>query len=168
VGVVRNDAVSAGEVLSLEPEAIVLGAGPGRPEDAGVCMELLAACPDDLPILGVCLGHQALVLHHGGTLELDPEPVHGCATPLHHTGDGLFQGLPDPLEAARYHSIRSASAVPPDLRRTAWTPDGEVMAVEHRSAPRFGVQFHPESVLTPHGDALTARFVHLARAATKA
>jgi anthranilate synthase/aminodeoxychorismate synthase-like glutamine amidotransferase len=169
VGVVRSDAASAHELLGLDLEALVLSPGPGRPEDAGVCMELLARCPATLPLLGVCLGHQALVLHHGGRLELDPEPVHGRSSTIYHDGEGLFEGLPDPLEAARYHSLRAiGDALPDALVRTAWTTDGEVMAVAHRSAPWFGVQFHPESILTPHGDALVARFVALAGAVTAA
>ena len=162
VAVVRNDAATPREVLATSPRALVLSPGPGRPEDAGICLDLLAACPDELPVLGVCLGHQALVLHYGGELELDPEPVHGRATPVHHSADGLFEGLPDPLDAARYHSIRAGGRLPDELTRTAWTDDGRIMAVEHVRLRRYGVQFHPESILMPHGDAIVARFLELA------
>ena len=163
VRVLRNDALPAAEMVALAPRAVVLSPGPGRPAEAGEVPALLAALPLGVPLLGVCLGHQALVEHHGGRLELAPEPVHGRATAVHHTGRGLFAGLPDPFPAARYHSLRAArGGLPADLEQVAWTADGEVMAVAHRAAPRFGVQFHPESFLTPHGERLLARFLELA------
>jgi len=165
--VVRNDADDAEGLLARQPTALVLSPGPGRPEDAGVLLELLARAPPDLPILGVCLGHEALVLHHGGEIERDPVPVHGRAARVHHRGDGLFAGLPNPLAAGRYHSLRARrETLPAELGVTGWTDDGLVMAVEHRELPRSGIQFHPESILTPDGERLLANF--LARGAPRA
>jgi anthranilate synthase component 2 len=162
VRVVRCDAATVEELLTLRPRALVISPGPGRPEGAGVLMELLAAIPEELPVLGVCLGHQALVLHHGGAIEQDPVPVHGRSSPVHHEGHGILADLPSPFEAARYHSLHAAREDLPDcLRPTAWTEDGLVMAVEHTSLPRHGVQFHPESILTPLGDLLVRRFLAL-------
>ncbi len=161
----RNDALSLADAIALEPTAVVLGPGPGSPHDPrsmGVTFELLAGLPEELPVLGVCLGHQALVLASGGRLELDPVPVHGRASAVHHVGSGILRGLPDPFHAGRYHSIRAARGGLPDvLRLTAWTEDGIAMAVEHSRLPRFGVQFHPESILTPDGDRLIENFVRL-------
>ncbi|RMH01634.1 MAG: aminodeoxychorismate/anthranilate synthase component II [Planctomycetota bacterium] len=160
VEVVRNDVRSAAELLAGRPSALVLSPGPGRPAAAGVMPELLAAAPPELPILGVCLGHQALVEHYGGRLELDPVPVHGKSSLVHHDGRGLFRGLPNPFTAGRYHSLRAdRDALPEELRLTAWTEEGLVMAVEHLELPRYGIQFHPESILTPQGDRILARFL---------
>lgn len=163
VEVLRNDAISAEELLSRRPAAIVLSPGPGRPADAGIQPRLLSLAPPTLPILGVCLGHQGLVEHHGGALETDPQPVHGRASAVHHDGDVLFADLPNPFLAGRYHSLRARpDRLPAVLRRTAWTADGCVMAVRHVEWPRFGVQFHPESILSPGGASIFARFVRLA------
>jgi anthranilate synthase component 2 len=159
--VVQNDQVSVGELLRARPDGVVLSPGPGRPEDAGILIELCRRLPAEVPLLGVCLGHQALVLACGGELELDPAPVHGRASLVHHAGSGILRGLPDPFPAARYHSIRAAR-LPSELALTAWTDDGIAMAVEHVELPRFGVQFHPESILTPDGDRIVASFVELA------
>jgi anthranilate synthase component 2 len=162
VRVVRCDAMGVEELLALRPEALVISPGPGRPEEAGVLMDLLDAIPEDLPVLGVCLGHQALVMHHGGEIEQDPVPVHGRCSLVHHSGRGLLADLPSPFEAARYHSLRAErDRLPPELEVTAWTEDGIVMALEHTSLPRHGVQFHPESILTPLGDRLVGRFLEL-------
>ncbi len=166
VRVRRNDELSVSEALALEPAAIVLSPGPGTPEDAGILLELCRELPAHVPLLGVCLGHQALVLAAGGSLELDPEPVHGKASLVRHTGEGILRGLSDPFPAGRYHSIRAAE-LPDELRMTAWIDDAAgrrvPMAVEHSRLPRFGVQFHPESILTPDGDRLVESFVALAR-----
>ena len=162
VRVERNDALTAREALALGPAGIVLGPGPGRPADSGICPELLRAAPEALPLLGVCLGHQALVERYGGALEQDPAPVHGRASLVRHDGAGLFEGLPQPLEVGRYHSLRARrDALPEALAACAWTDDGLVMAVRHRHLPRHGVQFHPESILTPDGGLLLARFLAL-------
>ena len=159
----RNDADSAAGLLALAPRAVVLSPGPGRPSGAGVCLELLARLPPSLPLLGVCLGHQALVEHCGGALEEDPVPVHGRASLVHHDGGGLYRGLDGPFAAGRYHSLRARrDALPEELRLDAWTADGIVMGVRHRSLPRFGVQYHPESILSPHGGRVLANFLSLA------
>jgi anthranilate synthase/aminodeoxychorismate synthase-like glutamine amidotransferase len=159
VRVVRNDELPVAELLRLEPSAVVLSPGPGTPARAGHCRELLEALPDVVPILGICLGHQVLVEAEGGQIVRDPEPVHGRASLVHHEGAPLLSGLPDPFEAARYHSLRSVSELPATLRRIAWTEDSVVMAVQHVSLPRWGVQFHPESILTPHGNRLFENFL---------
>jgi anthranilate synthase/aminodeoxychorismate synthase-like glutamine amidotransferase len=162
VRVVRNDALSVGEALGLDPTAIVLSPGPGRPRDAGICLELLARMPETTSLLGVCLGHQALVEQCGGQLEVDAAPVHGKASLVHHDGQGLFEGLPNPVSCGRYHSLRAVrETLPEDLALTAWTEEGHVMAVRHVSAPRFGLQFHPESILTPQGERMLVRFLSL-------
>ncbi len=159
VQVVRNDAIAVEQVLALSPSAIVLGPGPGRPADSGITPALLAALPADMLLLGVCLGHQALVEFCGGSLERDPAPTHGKASAVHHEGGGLFAGMNSPLQAGRYHSLRVNGSLPEDLALDAWTEDGIVMGVHHRSRPWFGVQFHPESILTPDGAALIANFL---------
>jgi len=160
VEVFRNDALSVDDALAKAPSAVVLSPGPGRPKDSGICPALLAQLPESVPLLGVCLGHQALVEHYGGALEIDPVPVHGKASLVHHDGQGLFKGLPNPVSAGRYHSLRAERAsLPSCLQLTAWTDDGLVMAVKHESAPRYGVQFHPESILTPQGNRLLGSFL---------
>jgi len=162
VQVVRNDAYSVEALLAQAPTAIVLSPGPGRPKDAGVCLDLLAALPKGLPVLGVCLGHQSLVEHYGGSLEVYEGPVHGKASLVHHDAQGLFRGLSSPFPCGRYHSLRAVRATLPDcLELRGWTEAGDVMAVQHTSEPHFGLQFHPESILTPQGDQLLARFLLL-------
>jgi anthranilate synthase component 2 len=156
----RNDALSVEEMLALSPTAVILSPGPGRPKGAGHCLALLAALPPDVPVLGVCLGHQALVEHYKGELEVDAQPTHGKASLVHHVGGGLFKELPNPFPAARYHSLRAVrDQLPACLQLTAWTEDGAVMAVQHETAPHFGVQFHPESILTPQGERLLTNFL---------
>ena len=163
VEVIRNDAITVDQVIERRPAAIVLSPGPGRPSSAGICPELLRRLPDATPLLGVCLGHQGLVESYGGVLEIDPVPTHGKSSLVHHDGSGLFADLPNPFPAGRYHSLRAKRALlPPELVLTAWTGDGLVMAVRHVKLPRFGVQFHPESILTPQGDRLLARFLERA------
>jgi len=163
VEVHRNDALSVEQVLARQPAALVLSPGPGRPAEAGIQPELLRRAPDALPILGVCLGHQGLVERYGGELERDPAPTHGKASLVHHDGDELFADLPNPFPAGRYHSLRAVrDTLPKELRLTAWTSEGLVMAVRHVSLPRFGVQFHPESILSPQGERLLARFLEKA------
>lgn len=163
VEVHRNDALTVDQVLARAPTAIVLSPGPGKPSDAGIQPELLRRLPESMPLLGVCLGHQGLVECSGGVLERDPAPTHGKASLVHHDGDALFRGLPNPFPAGRYHSLRARrDALPAELRLTAWTAEGLVMAVRHTTLPRFGVQFHPESILTPQGTKLVANFLDLA------
>jgi len=163
VEVVRNDVHDADGFLALGAQAIVLSPGPGRPKGAGAVPELIARLAPETPLLGVCLGHQALVEHYGGTLEFDPVPLHGKASPVHHDSSELFGAVASPLQAGRYHSLRARRAdLPECLELSAWTEDGLVMAVRHRELPRFGLQFHPESVLTPQGSRVVARFLALA------
>ena len=158
----RNDALSVEAVLALQPTAIVLSPGPGQPSDAGIQPELLRRVPEETPLLGVCLGHQGLVERYGGVLERDPAPTHGKASLVHHDGDPLFRGLPNPFPAGRYHSLRAKrDRLPEELKLLAWTQDGLVMAVRHVALPRYGVQFHPESILTPQGDKILARFLEI-------
>src|SRR4051795_9714871 len=149
--VVRNDAVTREQILALAPDNIVISPGPGRPghpRDAGISLDGLRHA--DVPVLGVCLGHQALAYVTGGTVEHAPEVMHGRLSRIHHDGRGLFAAIPQDFLAVRYHSL-VVGAVPDELRVTAWTPDGVVMALEHTTRPLFGVQFHPESVSTRHG-----------------
>lgn len=162
VVVARNDALSVAEALALKPRGIVLSPGPCGPEQAGICMDLVRAA-GDIPLLGVCLGHQAIAAALGGVVERAPQPVHGRASPVFHDGSGLFSGLPSPFAAARYHSlIVSRRDLPPALRVTATTGDGLVMGLAHRRRPLYGVQFHPESIACEHGAALIGAFVALA------
>ena len=162
IKVFRNDQASVEELLALDPEAVVISPGPGVPEDAGVTMELVRAAAD-LPLLGICLGHQAIAAVHGGAVGRAPEPVHGKTSPVHHEGAGLFRGLPIPFDATRYHSlIVERGSLPSTLEVTAWTSDGEVMAITDRNRPHFGVQFHPESYLCHHGRHLLANFLESA------
>jgi anthranilate synthase/aminodeoxychorismate synthase-like glutamine amidotransferase len=162
VEVARNDALSVEEVLAREPAGIVLSPGPGQPRDAGIQPELLRRLPDSIPLLGICLGHQGLVERYGGELERDPEPTHGKSSLVHHDGDALFAGLANPFPAGRYHSLRAKrSALPRELGLIAWTANGHVMAVRHTTLPRLGLQFHPESILTPQGERILARFLAL-------
>lgn len=160
VRVARNDALTVREALDLEPTAVVISPGPGRPESAGIVLDLLQALPADVPVLGVCLGHQALVVSEGGALEVDGSPVHGKSSLVHHDQTGLFERMATPMTCGRYHSLRAdRAALPESLRLVAWTEDGSVMGVEHRSLPRYGLQFHPESILTPLGESVVARFL---------
>jgi anthranilate synthase/aminodeoxychorismate synthase-like glutamine amidotransferase len=158
VHVVRNDATDADEAERLAPSHLVISPGPGRPADTGVSRELLRRLGSTTPTLGVCLGHQAIVEVFGGEVGQARKLVHGKAAAVAHDGRGLFAGLPDPFEAGRYHSL-AATRVPADLEVCATTEDGEVMAVRHRELPIDGIQFHPESVLTPAGPDLARNFL---------
>ncbi len=161
--VVKSDAESAGALVARRPDAVILSPGPGRPEDAGCFPELLRELPDDTPLLGVCLGHQALGVVSGGRVDR-AAPVHGKASLVFHDGGGILQGVGNPFEAGRYHSlVVLREGLPPELELTAWTQDGLVMATQHRELPRFGVQFHPESILTPEGPRIVENFLALAR-----
>ena len=158
VTVRRNDAIDADEAERLAPTHLVVSPGPGRPEHAGASLEILERLCPRVPTLGVCLGHQALVQLFGGTVDQARELVHGKATVVAHDGRGIFRGLPEELLAGRYHSL-AATSVPDCFEVSATAADGEVMAVRHRSLPADGVQFHPESVLTPNGRELAANFL---------
>jgi anthranilate synthase/aminodeoxychorismate synthase-like glutamine amidotransferase len=165
VEVARNDRFDPDEMVAKRPAAIVVSPGPGRPERAGRTLEAIAAAErEDIPLLGVCLGHQAIAALHGGVVERAPAPRHGKTSPVLHDGAGLFAGMTNPFEAGRYHSlVVREEGLPVNLAITARTPDGLVMALAHRSKRVFGVQFHPESVLTPEGETLLANFFALAR-----
>ncbi len=161
VAVARNDRFDPARIVRSRPRAIVVSPGPGRPEDAGRSMDMIRAAEESgIPLLGVCLGHQAIAAAHGGTVERAPEPRHGKSSRVTHSGEGIFAGLPDPFEAGRYHSlIVREEGLPSELEVTARTEDGLVMAIAHRTKPVFGVQFHPESVLTPEGEILLRNFL---------
>jgi anthranilate synthase/aminodeoxychorismate synthase-like glutamine amidotransferase len=158
VAVRRNDDISPDEAETLSPSHLVVSPGPGRPEEAGVTLEILRRLSVRVPILGVCLGHQAIVQEFGGEVGQARELVHGKASAVHHDGRGLFAGLPEGFLAGRYHSL-AATTVPECFEVSATAADGEVMAVRHRELPIDGVQFHPESVLTPHGRDLAENFL---------
>jgi anthranilate synthase/aminodeoxychorismate synthase-like glutamine amidotransferase len=163
VAVVRNDAEAVDALLARRPEGVVLSPGPGRPEDAGVCLELLRSRPR-LPLLGVCLGHQALGVAFGAVVDRAPRLMHGKTSSISHQGEGLLAGLPSPFEATRYHSLEVREAtLPPELEPVAWSDDGTLMAMRHRELPYWGVQFHPESVLTAAGPLLLGNFLALCR-----
>jgi len=162
VEVRRNDALSVADAVALDTEAIVLSPGPGRPEDAGICVDLLKSGAP-VPILGVCLGHQALGLACGGTIELAPVLMHGKTSQVTHEGRAIFEGLPNPFEATRYHSLRVADAgFPSCLEVLARSEDETIMGMAHRDLPYWGVQFHPESILTSAGAQIMERFLALA------
>jgi len=162
--VVRSDAEPARAMLARRPDAVILSPGPGRPEEAGCMLDLCRDLDDETPLLGVCLGHQALGAALGGRVERGPVPVHGKASLIYHRGQGILEGLPNPFEAGRYHSlVVTKEGLPEDLEVTAETEDGLVMAVQHRRLPRFGVQFHPESILTPEGPRIVENFLALTR-----
>ncbi len=155
----RVDTLSAPELLALEPQAVFLSPGPRRPSDAGAAPALCRMAPVDLPLFGVCLGHQCIVEAFGGRTVSAPEPMHGRASPIIHDGDALFDGVRSPFSAGRYHSLLGAPAPDGPLKAIAWGPRGEVMAVRHRSRPVVGVQFHPESILTPNGRRIIHNFL---------
>ena len=166
IDVRRNDALTVEQALALEPEAIVISPGPCDPDRAGICVELVRAAAPDIPILGVCLGHQAIGQAFGGAVTRAPEPMHGKTSPVRHQGLSVFQDLPSPLTATRYHSLTLAPDSLPDcLEVTAESEDGVIMGVRHRSHPTHGVQFHPESIATDHGRALLKNFLTLAEIA---
>ena len=158
VRVFRNDAITVEEAEALAPAQLVISPGPGRPADAGISVELIRRLGPRVPTLGVCLGHQAIVEAFGGKIGQARALLHGKSSSVDHDGKGVFRGLPAPLEAGRYHSL-AALQIPDELEVTARTPDGEVMGVRHRSLPIEGVQFHPESVLTPLGPDLGRNFL---------
>lgn len=161
VVVARNDEISVAEVISGSFQSVVLSPGPGRPEHAGICMSLLSAPELELPVLGVCLGHQAIAAAFGGAI-VETSPVHGIASSINHNSSPLFVGIPRPFLAARYHSL-SVARPPAGFRVTARV-GGEIMAMELIERRIYGVQFHPESILTPHGKQLLANFIRIAQA----
>ncbi|MEH2455720.1 anthranilate synthase component II [Nostoc sp.] len=161
IKVFRNDKISIDEIRALKPEAVVISPGPGRPEDAGISLELIKQLGQELPILGVCLGHQSIGQVFGGKIISAPELMHGKTSQVSHTGVGVFRGLENPLTATRYHSLVIERETCPDvLEITAWVEDNTIMGVRHRNYPHIqGVQFHPESVLTSSGKQLLRNFL---------
>ncbi len=164
VEVRRNDAIAGEEALAMEPEYIVLSPGPGEPKAAGNLLEIVRRCAPHIPMLGVCLGHQAMGEAFGGKVVGAPTLMHGKASPVYHDGKGIFSGLPNPFDAGRYHSlVVEEKTLPAELVPLAHSADGELMAMAHASYPAVGVQFHPESVLTPLGVQVVRNFLRLYR-----
>jgi len=162
--VARNDRLTVEDALARGPEAIVLSPGPCTPNEAGICLDLIAAAAGRVPLLGVCLGHQAIGQAFGGAVVRAPAPMHGKVSQIFHDGTDVLAGIPSPFAATRYHSLVVARAgLPECLVPTAWTGDGLIMALRHRALPVFGVQFHPESIASEHGHALLANFLRIAR-----
>jgi para-aminobenzoate synthetase component 2 len=168
--VVRNDAIDVTGIRRLEPAALVISPGPGTPQDAGISLDAMRQLNGELPILGVCLGHQCLGEIYGGSVVRAQQPLHGMASNIRHSGRNLFDGLASPLKVGRYHSLIVATtpALESVLDVDAVSEEGEIMALSHKSAPTYGVQFHPESVLTEHGHKLFANFLTLADSRTPA
>jgi anthranilate synthase/aminodeoxychorismate synthase-like glutamine amidotransferase len=165
--VARNDALSLDQVEAMDPDAIVISPGPGLPSDRrdfGICGEVLTGPSTEVPTLGVCLGHQGIAHFHGGKVVKATSLVHGKASMVSHDGTGIYEGLPDPFLAGRYHSFVVSTELPPELAITSRTADGTVMGIRHRRYPIEGVQFHPESVLTPQGKGILANFLKGVRA----
>ena len=156
----RNDKIQLAEIEKLNPNGIIISPGPGRPEQAGITLELITLFARKIPILGVCLGHQAIGVAFGGKIIASSKIMHGKTSQIYHTGKGLFQNLINPLTAARYHSLQvEKESLPTDLQVTANTDDGMIMGLQHISYPLFGVQFHPESILTAQGKKLLTNFL---------
>lgn len=163
VRVYRNDEITTAEAVALNPTHLCISPGPGRPDDAGVSLAMLAAFEGRLPVLGVCLGHQSLVQHFGGRIVSADRLMHGKTSMIEHDGRTIYQGLTKPFQAGRYHSLAAeAASLPAVLEVTARSERGEIMGVRHRQLPMEGVQFHPESVLTPEGNRLLGNFLELA------
>ncbi len=161
IRVIRNDEMTIEEIKSLSPERIILSPGPGRPENAGVCIETAKTLGKEIPILGVCLGHQSIFEAFGGVVTYAKKLMHGKMSKVRlNTSSLIFKGLPETIEAARYHSLAADETTIPDcLKITAETSDGEIMAIEHKKYPIYGVQFHPESILTPKGKEILVNFL---------
>jgi anthranilate synthase/aminodeoxychorismate synthase-like glutamine amidotransferase len=164
IEVFRNDAISIAEIETLHPECLIISPGPGRPANAGISLEVIRHFSGMMPILGVCLGHQCIGEAFGGSIVSAPRLMHGKTSPIHHHGQGLFEGLSNPFEATRYHSlVIDRQSLPECLVMSAWTAEQEIMGVSHRDYPIYGVQFHPESILTREGKLLLINFLRLAR-----
>jgi anthranilate synthase component 2 len=158
--VVRNDKITIEEVAKKKPEGIVISPGPGRPENAGICVELIRNVGKEIPILGVCLGHQAIGYAFGGTITHAPQLMHGKTSMIHHNGTGIFRNVPEPFEATRYHSlVIDKQTLPNELQITASTENNVIMGVKHKEFPLEGIQFHPESVLTTAGPTIIANWL---------
>ena len=164
VVVKRNDELTTAQALAMKPEGIVLSPGPCDPDRAGICLDLITAGGADVPILGVCLGHQAIGQAYGGKVVRAPEPMHGKVSRIHHTGKSVFRGLNNDFNATRYHSLTIApDSMPHDLEVTATSSDGVIMGVMHKRLPVHGVQFHPESIASENGHAMLQNFLNIAK-----
>lgn len=159
--VLRNDAVTCADLQQLSPSHIVISPGPGSPEDAGISVALIRELGPHVPVLGVCLGHQCIAAAFGGQVVRAGRLMHGKTSLIHHDGSHLYIGLPNPFEATRYHSLIVDPLLPPEIKITAWTEEGEIMGIRHRNFPIFGVQFHPESILTQEGKRLLQNFLSI-------
>ncbi|HXH64173.1 MAG TPA: aminodeoxychorismate/anthranilate synthase component II [Mariprofundaceae bacterium] len=157
--VFRNDQITLDEIAAMHPAHIVISPGPCTPAEAGISVELIRRFSGEIPILGVCLGHQSMGVAFGGNVIRAPRLMHGKTSLIHHDGSGIFAGIPSPFTATRYHSLIVEEPLPPALVRTAWTEEGELMGMRHFEHPTFGVQFHPESILTEHGHRMLANFL---------
>jgi len=165
IKVVRNDEISAGQALSMRPQSIVISPGPCDPDKAGICLDVIRQAQGSVPILGVCLGHQAIGQAYGGKVVRAPVPMHGKLSRIKHGGESVFRGLENNFEATRYHSlVVDRASMPPALTVTAETDDGVIMGLMHKTHPVHGVQFHPESIASQHGHALLQNFLRMARA----
>jgi anthranilate synthase/aminodeoxychorismate synthase-like glutamine amidotransferase len=162
VNVYRNDEITVDEAIALDPTHLVISPGPGRPDDAGVSLDMIGAFAGRIPVLGVCLGHQSLVQHFGGNIVRAERLMHGKTSMVKHDGKTIFDGISQPFEVGRYHSLcAERESLPAELELTAETERGEIMGVRHKTLPLEGVQFHPESVLTPEGNHLMANFMRM-------
>jgi anthranilate synthase component 2 len=160
VTVVLNDKISLDEIRKLNPSKIVISPGPGRPEDAGITLEVIKELHRDIPILGVCLGHQAIGQVFGSRIVHAKQVLHGKTSEITHNGEGIFKGIPNPVVVARYHSL-AVETCPEDFILSAWTKDNEIMAIRHKEYPLFGIQFHPESFMTESGEMMMKNFLDL-------
>lgn len=161
VRVFRNDHITLEEIAALKPDHIVISPGPGDPEDGGISNDVIRTFGPVTPVLGVCLGHQCIGSVYGGVVSRAPRLMHGKTSPVYHNGQGLFNGIPSPFTATRYHSLIVEEGLPEALAVTAFTRDGEVMGLQHREYPVVGVQFHPESILTEHGKRILQNFLNM-------
>jgi anthranilate synthase/aminodeoxychorismate synthase-like glutamine amidotransferase len=162
IRVFRNDQISLDELIALHPSHLVISPGPGEPlKDGGVSPDAVRHFTGQIPVLGVCLGHQCLGAIYGGKVDRAPRLMHGKTSPVSHNGQGIFAGIPSPFEAMRYHSLVVYEPIPDELEVTATTPEGEIMGLKHKTAQTYGVQFHPESILTEHGKQLLQNFLNL-------
>lgn len=163
--VVRNDRISVEEAIARAGDGIIISPGPCTPNEAGICLDLIKALPEEIPLLGVCLGHQAIGQAYGGKVSRAKTIMHGKTSTITHANTGLFEGLPEQFEVTRYHSLSvERESLPNSLRVDAWTSDGEIMGMSHVAKPIFGVQFHPESIASEHGHALIQRFLQSTKA----
>jgi anthranilate synthase component 2 len=162
LSVYRNDAISIAEIKKMKPEKIIISPGPGRPDTAGVSVDIIKNFAGVIPLLGVCLGQQAIGYAYGGKIVGAKQLMHGKTSMIHHNGKGIFKGIENPFEATRYHSlVIERSSLPKELEITAWTDDQEIMGIQHQTLPVWGVQFHPESILTAAGKQLLQNFINL-------